>query len=165
MVRSVARIAMMAAALGVLAPVLSCGAKPTCKVCQRAECGNLTFTILLRDGSKVQTCCARCGLHYVAMERPDVASMSVRDFDTANLLDAGAALYVDGSDVTPCSSMHAPKGPPQDERGCCMKAVYDRCLPSLLAFASRERAEAFSRDHGGIVKTFDQIERGASSRG
>jgi hypothetical protein len=165
MVRSVAKIAMVVVALGILAPLPSCDGKPMCKVCQRPECGNLTFTIHLRDGSKVQNCCARCGLHYVATERPDVASMSVRDFDTASPLDARAAIYVDGSDVTPCSSMHASKNPPQDERGCCMKQVYDRCLPSLLAFGSRGRAEAFSRNHGGAVKTFAEIDRGGPSRG
>ena len=58
--------------------------------------------------------------------------------------------------MTPCASMEA--AAPRDERGCCMTQTYDRCLPSLLAFASRSRAEAFAREHGGEVKTFAELE-------
>lgn len=127
-----------------------------CSVCQRVECANLTFTIRLEDGKKVENCCARCGLHYLAQERPAVASLRVRDFDSAKSLDARGAFYVEGSDVTPCSTMM--DGPaPRDERGCCMKAVYDRCLPSLLAFETRSRADVFAREHGGEVRAFEQI--------
>jgi len=81
--------------------------------------------------------------------------LAVRDFDTAGLLDAGSAAYVEGSDVSPCSS--GAMGQPRDERGCCLKPVYDRCLPSLIAFGSRDRAEAFARDHGGVVKTLPEL--------
>jgi hypothetical protein len=70
-------------------------------------------------------------------------------------------VYVEGSDVTPCSSMHEGT-PPVDERGCCMKAVYDRCLPSVLAFRSRERAESFAKEHGGTVKTLAEIDAPAA---
>jgi len=145
----------LATGLGFLAS--SCGGPKFCGVCQREECRNLAFTIRLQDGKAVETCCPRCGLHYVEQEHPRVASLSVRDFDTALALDARNAFYVEGSDVTPCSSMQE-SSPPRDERGCCMKQVYDRCLPSVLAFGSRERAESFAREHGGMVKTLAEIE-------
>ena len=126
-----------------------------CSQCGRMECRNMVFTVHLADGEKREMCCPRCGLHYIAAEHPKVASLSVRDFDSARTVDASSAIYVDGSDVTPCTEME--KVPPRDERGCCLKTVYDRCSPSLIPFASRDAAERFARDHGGIVKTFDEV--------
>ena len=129
-----------------------------CSQCGRMECSNMVFTIHLENGEKRETCCPRCGLHYIASEHPRVASLTVRDFDSTRTLDAYAAVYVDGSDVTPCTMMD--EAPPKDERGCCLRTVYDRCSPSLIPFASRDSAERFAREHGGIVKTFDEV-RGA----
>lgn len=171
MARSTIRFALAAAGAALVVVALACGSGPMCRVCQRSECGNLTFTIRLQDRSKVETCCARCALHYLDSEKPAVASMTVRDFDTAEALDASSAVYVDGSDVTPCSAMHASTGPPRDERGCCMRPVYDRCLPSLLAFSTRDRALAFVREHGGKPTTFGELaaargaQRGAGASG
>jgi hypothetical protein len=128
----------------------------SCEQCGRAECRNLSFDLRHQDGTAVQTCCPRCALHYLAGQHPPVASFAVRDFDTAGRIDATRAYYVEGSDVAPCSASDGP--PPQDERGCCMKTVYDRCLPSLLAFASRSKAETFAREHGGTIKTFADLQ-------
>ena len=119
----------------------------------------MAFSIHLKDGSTVRTCCPRCGLHYIESQRLQIASLSARDFETSAQLDAGTALYVEGSDVTPCASMHASSAP-KDEHGCCLTAVYDRCLPSLLAFHSQSSADAFAREHGGGVKRFSEIRAG-----
>jgi hypothetical protein len=127
-----------------------------CEECGRAECRNLSFDVRHQDGTLVQTCCPRCALHYLARRHPSVASLAVRDFDTAGRIDATRAFYVEGSDVAPCSAFAG--SPPRDERGCCMKTVYDRCLPSLLAFASRPEAETFAREHGGAIKTFADLQ-------
>lgn len=168
MIRSPQRVAAaVLAALLLFAAGCGRGHK-MCAVCQRDECGNLAFTIHLKNGSEVETCCPKCGLRYLDQEHPTFASLSVRDFDTAGQLDARGAFYVEGSDVTPCTSMH-PSSPPKDEQGCCVAPVYDRCLPSVLAFRSKDRAEAFGRMHGGIVKTFANLggkraaQQGASS--
>ena len=116
----------------------------------------MTFTIRLASGRQIETCCPRCGLHYLESKHPSVASLAVRDFDSAARLDARRAYYVEGSDATPCS--HGASSAGQDERGCCLKPVYDRCLPSLLAFASLARAERFAREHGGSVKSLSEVE-------
>jgi len=151
------RTLWVAAVLAALVPVLSCEtAAARCAMCHREECRNLAFTIHLTDGSKVDMCCPRCALRYLARENPDVARLEVRDFATAKRLDARTATFVEGSDVHPCSASH--EGPPKDERGCCLAPVYDRCLPSVLAFADRGTAEAFARQHGGFVKPFDALE-------
>lgn len=151
---SIARLLLCAGL--VMAPAACRIAPKVCSVCQRGECTNLTFSIHLADGSTIETCCPRCGLHALEHERRAAVAIAVKDFETAAGLDARAAFFVDGSDVAPCSSMHAGSAP-KDERGCCVRPVYDRCLPSVLAFGSKSRAEAFRRQHGGTVKTFDDL--------
>ena len=84
-----------------------------------------------------------------------VAALAVRGFADARKLDAQKAFYVEGSDVHPCASRE--RAPAVDARGCCLKAVYDRCEPSLVAFESAEKAESFAHDHGGFVRTFDEL--------
>jgi hypothetical protein len=127
----------------------------SCSQCGRDECKNLTFTIELEGAAFVRTCCPRCALRYIQEKRPVVVSLAVREFETAAPLDARKALYVEGSDVHPCT--HDVRSTPTDERGCCLETVYDRCEPSLIAFASVAGAEAFAREHGGFVRSFDAL--------
>ena len=140
-----------------LATMASCSRSTTamCSQCGRDECKNLAFTIGLADGGIVETCCPRCGLRYIAKKHPAVTSLAVRGFADARTLDAQKAFYVEGSDVHPCAGHE--KAAAVDARGCCLKAVYDRCEPSLVAFDSAEKAESFARDHGGFVRTFDEL--------
>lgn len=152
LVRSAAVAALVTAAL---LAVLACGAPPGCPQCGREECRNLAFTIHLADGGRVQTCCPRCALRYIQEEKPEVASLEAHAFDTARPIDVDRAFWVEGSDVHPCS--HGVEGPPKDERGCCLEAVYDRCLPSLLAFSDPVGAAAFAREHGGFLTSFEKI--------
>jgi hypothetical protein len=139
------------------APLLStCAPGEThCAQCGRMECRTMAFTVHLKGGKQVETCCARCGIHYIQSEHPAVESLTARDFDGAGEIDAMRAFYVDGSDVTPC--LVAGKPPLRDASGCCADPVYDRCLPSLIAFRSKEAAEAFTREHGGTVRGFLEI--------
>ncbi len=146
---------LMAVTLTTLATACS-GQPRSCTQCGRAECRNLTVDVRLQDGKVVRTCCPRCALHYLAGPHPPVASIAVKDFNSAGRLDATRAVYVEGSDVAPCTAMAG--SPPQDERGCCMKTVYDRCLPSVIAFASKAEAEAFAGSHGGALKTFAELQ-------
>lgn len=146
----------LAATIALAAVTAACsGRGDVCEQCGRVECRNLSFDVRYQDGKVTKTCCPRCALHLLAGPHPPVASLAVRDFDTASRLDATRAFYVEGSDVTPC--FHSTGAPPQDERGCCMKTVYDRCLPSVLAFETRLKAESFARAHGGDVKTFADL--------
>jgi len=141
----------------VLAPALgSCGKGKTCSVCAREECGNLTFRIELTGGESIETCCPRCGLEHLKTERRSVAALEVRDFESASAIDARTAFYVVGSDVTPCKDMHASKAP-LDAQGCCIRTTYDRCVPSVLAFARQENAAAFAASHGGTLTSFDAL--------
>ena len=138
------------------ATIAGCSGGESCAECGRMECRNMAFTIHLQGGKEVETCCARCGLHYLESEHPSVASLTAHDFEGAGEIDARDAFYVDGSDVTPC--LAAGKPPLRDASGCCADPVYDRCLPSLIAFRSKEAAERFAREHGGAVRRFAEIE-------
>jgi hypothetical protein len=156
--RFIPRMTLAVALVILVLPASSWGCRSTvakCAVCERAECTNMAFGIHMMDGKTVDACCPRCGLRYIAAQHPSVASLSVRGFDTGAPLDATRAFYVEGSRVTPCTS--AGHSLPKDERGCCMGAVYDRCLPSLLAFDSKPKADAFAREHGGFVRTLTDI--------
>ncbi len=140
-----------------VATTASCGRSKiaTCSQCGRDECKNLAVTIALESGESVETCCPRCALRFIAEKRPAVTTIAVRSFADARTLDARKAFYVEGSDAHPCATHGG--SPPVDQRGCCLKAVYDRCEPSLVAFESADKAESFARDHGGFVRTFDKL--------
>ena len=150
----------LAVAVFLVATTASCvrSKAESCSQCGRDECKNLALTVGLANGSSVKMCCPRCALRYLAEKRPAVTTLAVRGFADATTLDARKAFYVEGSDAHPCTSHEG--SPPVDERGCCLKAVYDRCEPSLLAFASVQQAESFAREHGGFVRTFDALESG-----
>ena len=45
----------------------------------------------------------------------------------------------------------------EDRSGAQYELTWDRCLPSLVAFSSREDAEAFRRDSGGVIKTYAEL--------
>ena len=79
----------------------------------------------------------------IAKAKRPISRIEVTSFDEAKPLEAERAFYVEGSDVHPCAR---PVGsaPVTDERGCCLKPVYDRCEPSLVAFADEASASSFA---------------------
>ena len=117
----------------------------------------MTVRIEYADGGKQVTCCPRCASHAVAEAKGrQVTHLVARDYATGRELDARLATYVDGSDVEHCRT-------PREEvadSGCCRELVYDRCLPSLIAFGTAESARAFSREHGGEVRQFEDLSFG-----
>lgn len=144
-----------------LAAFPACGpAGAHCDVCDRDECTALAFRVEYTDGGAQTTCCPRCASHAVkeAHEKSgrQVARLRARDFATGGEIDAREALYVEGSDVEHCMSRKEEPTP----QSCCRVLTYDRCLPSLVAFSTRESAEAFIRDHGGELRSFDQLQFG-----
>jgi hypothetical protein len=136
---------------------ISCLSPPaTCDVCGRDECRALAFRVDYEGGGTQWTCCPRCASHAVAASGRKVERLTARDFASGRDTDATAAVYVEGSDVEHCRS-------PREERtesGCCRLLTYDRCLPSLIAFESASSAEAFSRQHGGTLRRFEDLHFG-----
>ena len=69
-------------------------------------------------------------------------------FLTGAILSPDSAYIVKGSNVNMCATMHGlltDATRPADVQ-------YDRCSPSLLAFAQRPEAVEFVREHGGEIE-------------
>ncbi|HXV77742.1 MAG TPA: hypothetical protein VD788_15620 [Candidatus Polarisedimenticolaceae bacterium] len=150
------RAVPVAVLVAALATVACAPTERSCSQCGREECKNLAFSVV-SPGHVERTCCPRCGLRYLRETEPRVTRLEVRSFDDGAALDARTAFYVEASDVHPCAHP-AGSTPPVDERGCCLKAVYDRCEPSLVAFATRRDAERFAGEHGGFVRSWSDLE-------
>src|ERR1041384_1489952 len=134
--------------------VTACGhARKVCAVCNRDECTGMAFRITLENGRAVETCCARCGMHYLESNKQQAKAIQATDFTTGNWIDATKAVFVSGSDVRPCASTAAHR----DAQGCSMYVAYDRCLPRLVAFADQQAAQTFQKEHGGQLVALDTI--------
>ena len=90
------------------------------------------------DGSKKQYCSIACLSS--DMKKGDVVSVEVVDAKTEKIIDAKKAFYVIDSDV----------------RGTMAKR-------SKLAFASKQDAEMFIKEHGGKIIDFQQALKAAQS--
>ena len=137
-----------------VALVAGCGrSQRVCAVCDRGECRGMAFRVTLENGKVVETCCPRCALHYLETNHQQARKMEATDFATGNWVDATRAVYVSDSDVHPCATLETR----QDPQGCCMTKTYDRCLPSLVAFAAKDEATVFQKSHGGQIVGFQEI--------
>jgi nitrous oxide reductase accessory protein NosL len=91
---------------------------------------------------------------YFQQGRDDVVLVEVADFRTSKLMDATQAIYVEDSSVNMCyldSPVH------RHIEGIESTLAWDRCMPGLLAFESREAAEEFRNEKGGFLKTYLQL--------
>lgn len=125
----------------------------TCQVCDRKECRAVLFGLRTRWGFPVKTCCPRCAI--TAMKNtPGLKAVYATDFSTGREVDAKTAIYVEGGNTVMC---HKAEAFPDEVRGAANFTVYDRCLPSLIAFGNQKEAEEYQRTHGGTIFTFDQL--------
>ncbi len=148
------RIAAIAAIAFALALATGCSrGQKTCAVCEREECKGLAFRVRLETGKTVETCCPRCGLHYLESTKQQARALQATDYAGGQWIDATKATYVSGSDVAHC----AMKETKRDAYGCCAFKDFDRCLPSLIAFADTTSAQTFQKQHGGEVVGFEKI--------
>jgi hypothetical protein len=142
------RFLLPAAAL-LAAALLGCGARTErCWVCQREIHSQVRAVLTLADGKRVTACCPRCALHYQEEPGNRVREIQVTDYAGHRSLALARAYLVEGSDETPCLHHHAPV---MDDSRTPMRVCYDRCMPSLVAFASGEAARSFMKEHGGIL--------------
>ncbi|HSR52670.1 MAG TPA: hypothetical protein VLV83_17755 [Acidobacteriota bacterium] len=129
---------------------------PDCDVCKRQIHGATHYRMHLENGQVKNTCCARCGLHYEQEQaEAEVVKREVADFDSGEFIDASEAVYVEGSSVHLCCEAMAAR----DRSGGQYALHWDRCLPSLVAFGTREAAARFAHEHGGHITDFDSLLR------
>jgi hypothetical protein len=127
-------------------------APAVCQICGRDIPGQTAYRLETAGGS-IRACCPACAMHFMLHHSGEVRESWATDFNSHRLIPASRAYFDEGGDVQYCTAHMAPveRGP----EGVSSR-VYDRCLPVLVAFATREEAEAYSARHGGRVLNYDQ---------
>ena len=123
-----------------------------CYACQRPIHAHLR-TVAVAKGSSRLFCCPACALSEQRQEGKAVRVTELTAFMSGAKLSPDKAYVVKGSDVNMCA--HAHEMIDADKRAAAVQ--YDRCAPSLLAFAQEGEAIQFSREHGGTVLPFRAV--------
>jgi len=122
-----------------------------CDVCGRELHSGMRATVSLEERKRVDACCPRCALHFAASKPEQAARITVEDRNTGEQIAARDAVYVEGSDAEGCG--HAGESTPR-EPGVPYERIFDRCLPTLIAFKTQADARAFQNVHGGRLLSF-----------
>jgi DNA-directed RNA polymerase subunit RPC12/RpoP len=118
-----------------------------CSLCQRPLHQAQVFFATSEKHGERPACCPRCGLRFVIESngKPLLAT----DFSNGKRVNAADAVYLEGSDLMQCCATPAVL----TESGTVCDVHFDRCMPSLVAFAARTDAETYRRQHGGRLVT------------
>jgi hypothetical protein len=125
----------------------------TCAACLRPVHLHTKATGMVNGRTKGY-CCPACALSDRLQTGADLKITSLTDFATGARLSPEEAFVVRGSDQNSCHHTGAASAG-MDKRA--METHYDRCTPSLLTFATRDKAVAFSKEHGGQVRSFASV--------
>lgn len=157
----VAAVLGLGLVLGVVAGgwyVLRERAPAVCEIDARPIHHNM-HTLIKVDGKRLHSCCARCGLTLAAQAHLQVEILEVTDYVSGRPLPADQAVYVEGSRVEVCSATRLRV----DESRTPYARLFDRCAPSLLAFAREDQARAFLAENGGSLKRLEELMREAAA--
>jgi hypothetical protein len=124
-----------------------------CWVCNR-PLHERSRTVGLLGNSREVFCCPACALTAHRQTGKLVRILELTDYVKDSTLDPKNTFLVRGSDVNLCSHHH----PLVDSAKQTYQVEYDRCSPSVLAFAAEQEAEAFAKEHGGTVLPFRDFE-------
>lgn len=119
------------------------GGESICSVCKRPLHPAQRFIVLSQNGRERRACCPRCGLRF-AIESGAKPSQAT-DFSNGKLITVESAFYLEGSDLMQCCT----STPMRTDSGMICDMHYDRCMPSLVAFASFQNTRAYQQEHGG----------------
>src|SRR5512143_1842993 len=129
-----------------------------CPICQRHEHGDSVVKLQATGEGVIEACCLSCALRYGRQTSKPVTILSVTNHETGKPLAPDTATFVVGSDVSPCT--HNKEQLRIED--AALPVHWDRCLPSILAFASREAADAFYAQHGGRLRSFHELKQQAA---
>ena len=129
-----------------------------CPICQRHEHGDSVVKLEVKGEGVIEACCLSCALSYGRQTAKPVTIVSVTNHETGKPLAPAGATFVVGSDVSPCTH----NAQQLRLEGEAVPVQWDRCLPSILAFASRAPADAFQAQHGGRLRTFEELQQQAA---
>ena len=120
---------------------------PACAICHRGVSAQSRAIVELA-GRRAEVCCVRCAFTYEEQKQSALRLLDVTDYPTQKAMKPEDAWYVVGSRVVLCVGHDHH----MDEQKQPLERVFDRCEPSIYAFASREDAEAFSNENGGTLR-------------
>ena len=133
--------------------MLSPAGHEVCGVCNRPiHERSRTVGVVGRDKEEV-FCCPTCALSAHRQTGKKVEITELTDFDTDRELAPRDAYVVEGSNVNLCLGHR----PVTDQDKQPAQVTFDRCSPSIYAFASESAAERFAREHGGTVRRFEEL--------
>jgi hypothetical protein len=123
-----------------------------CQVCGRDIPKQTAYRLDTTDGT-IKACCPSCAMHFMLHNPGKVRESWASDFSSGRLIRAATAYYDEGGNAQYCTAHH-----PGVERGPqgVSTRVYDRCLPTLVAFATRDEAETYRKLHGGRILNYNQ---------
>jgi len=129
-------------------------ASPTaCYACNRPIHAH-SRTVALVNGRSRLFCCPACAFSEHEQGKEPVKVTQLSSFLTGAPLSPDSAYIVKGSDVNMCARDRTMID--GDKQPAALQ--YDRCLPSMYAFAEQKQAAEFAREHGGQVIPFRQLE-------
>jgi hypothetical protein len=159
---NVKRIVALSCALVIAAVALVWLAKPPqirpygkCSICLRPiHAGMAALSRSKEDGWKT-TCCIAC-VFANSRQTGHLATLEqVTDYPTGEHFGPERATYVVGGDRHVC--MHQEMV--MDQTKTPMPIHFDRCEPPIMAFRNPADAAAFNREHGGIIRNWNQLVR------
>lgn len=148
---SAAFTALIAAAVGLLL-FLELRSPGKCPLCHRGIHAESRAVIEV-GGKRREVCCVHCGITAHTQERAPVRLVEVSDFRSGKPLRPDSAWYVHNTPVVLCER-HAP---PMDAHKQTYVRVFDRCEPSIFAFAREADARSFAAHNGGDVARLQQV--------
>lgn len=104
--------------------------------------------------NSVQACCLRCAITFAQQTGQKIRVLSVTDYVSHNQVRPDRAFYLSQSSVAPCSG---PRVAVPASRREASSQVWDRCMPSVIAFADSDVALQFQKDAGGFLKSFAEL--------
>ncbi len=119
------------------------GGESVCSICNRPLHPAQRFIVLSQKGRERRACCPRCGLRFAIESRAKPSEAT--DFSSGKLITAESAFYLEGSDLMQCCTSTTMR----TDSGMICDMHYDRCMPSLVAFANLQNARTYQQKHGG----------------
>jgi hypothetical protein len=128
-------------------------AMESCEACLRGVHAE-SRTVGLIEGKRAVFCCPTCALTEHKQSGKHVRISHLTDYLTRASLEPGKAVLVRGSDLNPCRDSQAHLS--HDKQP--LHVHFDRCSPSILAFATRDAAMSYLRRHGGQITDLRAVE-------
>jgi len=148
--RGAAMTIVIATAVGLL--LWTTRSPEVCSLCHRGIHAASRAVIEIR-GERKAVCCVRCAITAESQEGAPVRLLEVSDFRSGTPLRPESAHYVANAPVVLCAQHETP----MDEHKQPYVRAFDRCEPSILAFATETDARSFAAQNRGEVARLDQI--------